>query len=104
MCASLNNRKKMKAEPIWLIPQKLAANLKLLIPLVWREFRAIGQFMQDGFWVAFTKQLDSKLNNSKSTCLINVKFSGKLHFHKKNIRPKSGCKRPSMRKVIVFCS
>jgi len=31
ICASLNQRKKMKAEPSRLVPRKLAANLKLLI-------------------------------------------------------------------------
>jgi len=30
-CASLNHRKNMKAEPSWLNPQKLAANLELLM-------------------------------------------------------------------------
>jgi len=29
ICASLNHRKKMKAEPIRLIPRKLTANLEL---------------------------------------------------------------------------
>jgi len=35
---------------------------------------------------------------------IDLKFSGKMHVQKKNIRLKSGCKRPSMTKVIAFNS
>ena len=51
------------------------------------------------FWIVFTQQLDSKLNNAKSTCLINFKFSCKINFYK-NIRVKFRWKTPSMRKVI----
>jgi len=56
------------------------------------------------FWVVFTQQLDSKLNNAKSTCCIDFKFSGKIDFHKKNIHVHIGCKTPSMRKVISSCT
>ena len=56
----------------------------------------------DGFWVVFTQHLDSKLNNWKSTCLIDLQHSGEMHFYKKNIRAKFVCKRLSMKKVIVF--
>jgi len=31
ICASLNHRKKMKAEPIWLTRRKLVANVEVLI-------------------------------------------------------------------------
>jgi len=34
-------------------------------------------------------------------CPIDLKFSGKMHVHKKKIRLKFGCKRPSMFKVIA---
>jgi len=50
--------------------------------------------VRDGFWVVFIQQLYTKLNNSKSTCLIDLKFSGKRYFHKKKIRRKFGCKTP----------
>jgi len=46
-----------------------------LSPSVRRQFRVIIQLVHDGFWVVFTQQQDSKLKNSKSTCLINLKFS-----------------------------
>jgi len=32
---------------------------------------------------------------------IDLKFSGKKHFHENNIHVKFGCKRPSMLKVIA---
>jgi len=38
---------------------------------------------------------------TKSACPIDLKFSGKRHFHAKNIHLKFGCKRPSMLKVIA---
>jgi len=42
--------------------------------------------------VVFIQQPYSKLDNSKITCLIVLKFSGKMmHFHK--IRLKFGCKK-----------
>ena len=54
-------------------------------------------------FVVFTQQLDSELNNTKSTCLIDLKFSGKIDFHKKNIHVYKIWlqKRPSIRKVIL---
>ena len=38
---------------------------------------------------------------TKSACPIDLKFSGKRHFHAKNVHLKFGCKRPSMLKVIA---
>jgi len=67
---------------------------------VWCEFGLIIQPVWDGFWVVFSQLLDSKLNNAKITCLIDLKFLGKIDLHEYNIRVKFGCKRPSMRKVI----
>jgi len=66
------------------------------------EFRMIIQLVWDSFRVVFTQQLDSKSSNSESTCLIDLKFSGKMYFHKKNICAKFGCKRLNMRKVIAI--
>jgi len=66
------------------------------------EFCAIIKPVLDVFWVVVTQQLDSKLSNSFSTCLIDHKLSGKMHFHRKNICLKFGCKRSSMRTVTVF--
>jgi len=40
MCATLNHRKKVKAEPIRLIPQKLSENLKLsMVMHFWFDIR-----------------------------------------------------------------
>jgi len=74
-----------------------------LTPSVLCEFCAIIQLVQDGFWVVVIQQLDSKLSNSWSTCLTDLKFSSKMHFHK-NFCLKLGCKRPKLIKVIVFYS
>jgi len=73
-----------------------------LTPSVQCEFCAIIKPVLDVFWVVVTQQLDSKLSNSFSTCLIDHKLSGKMHFHRKNICLKFGCKRSSMRTVTVF--
>jgi len=43
------------------------------------EFHTIIQPMLDGFWVVFIQQLDSKLNNPKSTCLTYLKFSDEMY-------------------------
>jgi len=53
-----------------------------LTPLVWQELRMIIQLVWHGFCIVFIQQLDSKLNKSRSTCPIDLKFSGKMHFHK----------------------
>ena len=52
---------------------------------------------------AFTRVqvLDPKLN-TKSSCWIGIKFSGKMHWNKQNIRVNFRCKRPNTKKVIVF--
>jgi len=68
----------------------------LLTPSVQHKFRSVIQPVWDGFWVVFYSQLDSKLHNAKSACLIDLKFSGKIDFHKNSIHVKFGCKRPSM--------
>jgi len=39
------------------------------------EFRSIIQQVRDGFWIVFTQQLHSKLNNANSTYLIDLKIS-----------------------------
>jgi len=47
------------------------------------------------------QQLYTKLNTSKSSHPIDLKFSGKRHFHTKNIHLQFGCKRSSMLTVIA---
>jgi len=49
------------------------------------EFYTNIQLVRGGFWEVFTQLLDSKLNNSKIAYPIDLKFSGKMHLHKKNI-------------------
>jgi len=41
--------------------------------------------VRDGFQVVFIQKLYSKLNNLKSTHLSDLKFLGKMHFHKRKI-------------------
>jgi len=65
------------------------------------EFHAIIQLVWDGFYVVYIQRLFSQFNNWKSTCPIDLKFSGKMHFHKKMIRLNFGCKRLSVLKVIA---
>ena len=72
-----------------------------LTPSVRCEFHVIIQLVQDSFYLVFTQQPYTKLNNSESTCLIDLKFSGKRHFHMKNIHLQFRCKRLSMLKVIA---
>ena len=47
-----------------------------------------------------TPELDTKLNNTKCTCLIALKFSSKIDFYQKIICVNFGWKRPSMRKLF----
>jgi len=52
------------------------------------------------FGFLFTNQwLDANLNNAKSTCLNDLKFSCTTDIYK-NICVKFGWKRPSIRKLI----
>jgi len=43
-CASLNHGKKMKAEPIRMIPRKLTANLTLLMAFVSLQYKIYKSF------------------------------------------------------------
>jgi len=56
---------------------------------VQREFCSVIYQAWEDVPVVFTQHLDSKLNNAKSTSLINLKFSSKINFHK-NISAKFG--------------
>jgi len=38
---------------------------------------------------------------TQSTCPTDLKYAGKMHFHKRIIHPKFGCKRPNMLKVFA---
>jgi len=53
------------------------------------------------FLACFHPRAIHRIDNSKSTHPIDLKFLGKRYFHAKNINLKFGCKRPSMLKVIV---
>jgi len=74
---------------------KHTLNISLFTYSVLCEFHAIIQLVWDSFWVIFIQQLYSKLSNSEITCPIDLKSSGKMHFHKK-LRLKFGCKKTSM--------
>jgi len=48
------------------------------------------------------RTFDKKLRNSKSSCSIRLKFSGLMPVVIENIRETFYCKRPNMKKVIVW--
>jgi len=69
------------------LPATVVARAEVnVIGAVW--FHVIIQLVRDGFQLVFIQQVYTKLNNAKSTRPIDLKFSGKRHFHAKNIHLK----------------